>query len=311
MNWFVRLMVLSLVLALGSVMYSVWSFLDWPGGDIDWAFGGVCLFVNAFLALLTITICLRASPRPVLDIGDSSEGQHEFFCLVIILVIVAVHVGGYGRGDQSPLPWVAYAQTARGGQSPLPWATYAQTAIKFGALWPLNTFLVVVLTDSWLLFGVACFVELLARRGIAEARDDRDRDARILKLKYRRIFYYLLNVTIGLLLMSEDNLVYRFLESKRLVTVIFLAAGKRRGVNQSNRPAQSALGGPPPSQARLADTRSPARALKRVALMRFGVLFKRRIRVADCHYLLQVGRQKRRDGASGLILIDVAKLVRN
>lgn len=142
------------------------------------------------LIFAVILGCLAASSLRLAFTGDSEysappEDRLERFIFsprwtVALILLVPWHLGAYGRGETSPLPWVAFRQEAHHG---------IDNAI-FAAL-------VVAVVDLWLLW-------IPAQIYIARRPDLDGEKKKLLRL---------VNLLAGLLLVSEGNPFYGLIDA--------------------------------------------------------------------------------------------------
>ncbi len=112
----------------------------------------------------------------------------EGWCgLVVFLLPVAA--GGFARGDISPLPWKAFSEGYHWGGSLL----YGVVAVVF-----------VVVADVWLFFGVSQYA-------LWYEKNNPHQNPEVLALKQK--YYLLINIVVGLLLVSKGNAVFRLLNA--------------------------------------------------------------------------------------------------
>lgn len=111
-----------------------------------------------------------------------------------LLVIVPWHLGAYARGEINPIPWVAYSNNLDNG--------------SINALFSFNATL---FTDLWILW-VPSRIKTYFINKKESTIDFINNDEAELVRKYRPLSYLiLLNITLGVTLMQQNNIFYRFL----------------------------------------------------------------------------------------------------
>lgn len=106
----------------------------------------------------------------------------------LVPFIVAAAIGGFGRGDISPLPWEAFS-----------WGND-----RDGILYGMLAVVFVVIADVWLFFGVSQWA-------LWCEKNNPDRNPEVLAIKQK--CYLLINIVVGLLLVSKGNAVHRLLNA--------------------------------------------------------------------------------------------------
>jgi cytochrome bd-type quinol oxidase subunit 1 len=123
--------------------------------------------------------------------------SHENW-LILVLVLVVMKIGEYGRGETSYVPWEVYESVK--------YRTQDEYDSLIESLW-------VLMTDIVILFGCSEYLIKEKMKEIQKQDLEVVRDHLKSKLEERKKFYYLLNFVMGLLLMTEHNLLYKLLES--------------------------------------------------------------------------------------------------
>jgi hypothetical protein len=104
----------------------------------------------------------------------------------LVLFLLPVAIGGFARGDLSPLPWKAFSEVNHWG----------------GLLYGVVAVVLVVIADVWLFFWASQYA-------LWCEKDKPDQNPEVLVAKQK--YYLLINVVVGLLLVSKGNAAYRLL----------------------------------------------------------------------------------------------------